>query len=107
MAITKTITLIESRMARTAIEHLNETKPDYLLEMFREEPRELKKMIEHQVERAIKLKETYQKQGMSNDLITEMVNEYLADPEELPTEDVPELSQEKIRQIIVGLSSLR
>ncbi|WP_163709970.1 hypothetical protein [Mangrovibacterium lignilyticum] len=107
MATSKLRPLIESRMARTAIEHLNETNPDYLRAMFKDNPKELKDQIEQKVMIAFDLKERYLKTGMSNDQVMELLNLYLADPEELPLEDINEISQAKISHMIKKMANLK
>ena len=83
--------------ARAVMEHLAETKPNFLREEFQDHQAELKKEIGRKVEMAQYLRTRYQEKTEFNEIeINEMLMNYLAPADELPTETVDEVPMHEV-----------
>ncbi|MDY0278137.1 MAG: hypothetical protein RBQ97_08630 [Acholeplasma sp.] len=82
---------MKTTYARIVIEHYNKTKPDLLRRL---EKDYLSSLKEIQVEMALSLAKRYKVVNGLNDWeIRELIYDYLAPAEELPTENVNEISE--------------
>lgn len=90
--------------ARIVVQHYNETKPDLLRHYMKDDLSFLKGVVHHKVEMAISLAKRYKEvNGLDEWDIRELINDYLAPAEELPTETVNELSEMEIDRIMKKL----
>ena len=90
--------------ARIVVEHYNETKPDLLRHLEKDDLSSLKETVQRQVEMALSLAKQYKEvNGLDKWEIQELINDYLAPAEELPTETVNEISEMGIDRIMKKL----
>lgn len=90
--------------ARIVVEHYNETKPDLLRHLVKDDLSFLRGVVQRKVEMALSLTKRYKEvNGLADWEIRELINDYLAPAEELPTETVNEISEMEIDRIMKKL----
>jgi hypothetical protein len=100
--------MITQDFSRIIIEHYNETKPDFLRWIVKNDLMSLVKEIETKSEIARELTFRYKDETELYDIeINELVHNYLAPIKELPTETVQELSENEINKILKRLEKLK
>ena len=97
---TKTVRLIETSWARTALRYMAEYLPGVLLDMAETEPEELLKDIEKQVGNAMDWEQTLLKKGVAPDVAREMATQQLKPSWQSENPEQIEVSEMQIQQII-------
>jgi hypothetical protein len=92
---------MKTSYARIVVQHYNETKPDLLRHYVKDDLSFLKDSVQQKVVIAISLAKHYKEVNGLNDMeIRELIHDYLAPAEELPTETVNEISEMGIKRIM-------
>lgn len=91
---------MRSAYARIALQHLNETNPNLIRALYKHDLNSIKEIIDHKAERALEMSKYYSSIGFDHWEQQEMINNYLAPPEELPYETQRELSEVTINRIL-------
>jgi len=93
--------MLRDDFARIVVEHLNETQPEYLSSMVKDNPTSLKQFVDARVREAMQLNKHYNETtSLYQTEINELINAYLAPAEDLPEESVKELSPVEINRIL-------
>lgn len=91
---------MKSTYARIALQHINETNPDLIRRLYKNDLNLLKEIINQKVQRALEMDKYYASIDLDYWQQQEMINNYLAPPEEIPTETQKELSELTIIKIL-------
>jgi len=99
--------MLRDNFARIVVEHMNETQPEYLSAMVKDDPTSLKQFVDARVKEAMLLNKQYNETtSLYQTEINELINAYLAPAEDLPEETVEELSSVEINRIIQLLNKM-
>lgn len=99
--------MLRDDFARIVVEHMNETRPEYLSAMVKDNPKSLKQFVDARVREAMLLNKQYNETtSLYQTEINELINAYLAPAEDLPTDTVKELSPVEINRILKLLNKM-
>ena len=99
--------MLRDDFARIVVEHLNETQPEILSMMVKDNPSSLKQFVDARVKEAMLLNKQYNETtGLYQTEINELINAYLAPAEDLTDGSVKELSPVEINRILKLLNKM-